>query len=140
MARSGGWHRPPSRHAKVPGTTAPSLKSPISRQQSFFNFVACDNAGTGAIKLRGPHISHAATAAVHSVSLPFNFCELCGNGCGVLACPRCNGDGKVTTRRGGAGAAGLVGMARCKMCTGTVSSGVAHSIQQCLNDTHNLQL
>ncbi|KAI8113049.1 hypothetical protein M9435_003055 [Picochlorum sp. BPE23] len=46
------------------------------------------------------------------------FCVLCGCGDGIVPCPRCEGRGVVLTRPGGAGVAGAVGQARCKMCSG----------------------
>lgn len=48
------------------------------------------------------------------------FCILCGCGDGTLVCPRCTGRGVVLTRPGGAGVAGAVGQARCKICSGLV--------------------
>lgn len=48
------------------------------------------------------------------------FCVLCGCGDGILPCPRCEGRGVVLTRPGGAGVAGAVGQARCKICSGLV--------------------
>jgi hypothetical protein len=45
---------------------------------------------------------------------------VCGAGGGIVECPRCGGRGKVATQAGGAGVVLLVGLARCKMCSGQV--------------------
>lgn len=52
----------------------------------------------------------------HNVSL--RFCEICGNGTGLVPCPVCQGAGEVTTQPGGAGRPFYVGQARCKQCNG----------------------
>jgi hypothetical protein len=48
------------------------------------------------------------------------YCIICGTGDGKVECPRCEGHGWVLTRPGGAGVAGKVGQARCKLCGGHV--------------------
>ena len=50
----------------------------------------------------------------------FQYCIICGTGDGKAECPRCEGHGWVLTRPGGAGVAGKVGQARCKLCGGHV--------------------
>jgi len=65
-----------------------------------------------------PFVKVSASSA--SDTRQYRFCELCGNGSGVLECPNCDGVGKVSTRTGGAGEAGRVGIVKCKICKGTV--------------------
>ncbi|DBA90461.1 TPA: hypothetical protein ACH3X1_003726 [Trebouxia sp. C0004] len=54
-------------------------------------------------------------------ALHFRFCEICGNGTGVVPCSVCLGSGKTSTEPGGAGKPFYVGVARCRYCNGLVS-------------------
>eukprot|EP00884_Botryococcus_braunii_P017947 jgi/Botrbrau1/4836/Bobra.0325s0047.1 len=47
-----------------------------------------------------------------------SWCDCCGDGCAMIACPDCGGEGYVLTEPGGAGVPFYVGTARCKMCQG----------------------
>ncbi|DBA90462.1 TPA: hypothetical protein ACH3X1_003726 [Trebouxia sp. C0004] len=51
-------------------------------------------------------------------ALHFRFCEICGNGTGVVPCSVCLGSGKTSTEPGGAGKPFYVGVARCRYCNG----------------------
>ncbi|KAL0049506.1 hypothetical protein WJX82_003809 [Trebouxia sp. C0006] len=51
-------------------------------------------------------------------ALQFRFCEICGNGTGVIPCAVCLGSGEISTEPGGAGKPFYVGVACCRYCNG----------------------
>lgn len=144
----GGWQRRPGGVVEVAAARCVHARREEGGMDETILVLECDNksngGGSGEKQMSKGNGECGRNAGCSKELSPLpprvRFCELCGTGDGVMVCTKCDGDGVVRTRRGGAGVSGVVGTARCSMCNGIGSvpcpqcSGMEVSLHDFLRD------